>query len=68
MYNRKLENCAKFIYNENVIDKHTLKFAELSGEVSGVFKTLDDKKQQSALREAPPSERVPQTALESLLP
>jgi Fic family protein len=49
MYNWELENWAKFIYNENVIDKHTLKFAELSGEVFGVFKTLDDKKQQTEI-------------------
>jgi Fic family protein len=49
MYNWELENWAKFIYNENIIDKYALKFTELSSEVFGVFKTLDDKKQQNEI-------------------
>ena len=41
MYNWQIEEWAKFIYNEEIINNNALKFAELSGEIFGVFKTFN---------------------------
>jgi hypothetical protein len=50
MYNRQLEKWAEFIYNEKIINENALKFAELSGEIYGVFKTFNSAKQQNEIR------------------
>lgn len=49
LYNWQHKNWAKFIYNEQLIEKQALRFIELTGVVSGVFNTLDSTKQQDEI-------------------
>jgi Fic family protein len=64
MYNWQLEKWAEFIYNEKIINENALKFAELSGEISGVFKTFNSAKQQNEIIDIMISEAVKTSAIE----
>lgn len=64
MYNWEHKNWAEFTYNKQVIDKFALKFAELTGVVSGVFNTLDTTKQQNELIALMISEAMKTSAIE----
>jgi len=64
MYNWQLKEWAEFIYNEDVIGDNALKFAELSGEIFGVFKTFNSAKQQSEVLDMMISEAVKTSEIE----
>jgi Fic family protein len=64
MYNWQIENWAEFIYNEEIINKNALKFAELSGEIFGVFKTFNSVKQQNEILDIMVSEAIKTSAIE----
>ncbi len=58
MYNWQYENWSNFIYNEKLISDNSLKFAELSGEIFGIFKTFNLSKQQNEILDIMISEAV----------
>jgi Fic family protein len=64
MYNWQYENWAEFIYNENIINMHALKFAELSGEIFGVFKSFAFAKQQNEILDIMISEAIKTSEIE----
>ena len=64
MYNWQMEEWAKFIYNEEIIDNNALKFAELSGEIFGVFKTFNSVKQQNEILDIMISEAIKTSEIE----
>ena len=64
MYNWQFEKWANFIYNENVISRDALKFAELSGEISGIFKTFNSARQQNEILDVMISEAIKTSAIE----
>ena len=64
MYNWQIEKWAEFIYNENIINENALKFAELSGEIFGVFKTFNSAKQQSENLDVMISEAIKTSEIE----
>ncbi|GHT39105.1 cell division protein Fic [Bacteroidia bacterium] len=64
MYNWQFEKWAKFVYNEDVINNNALKFAELSGEIFGVFKTFNSAKQQNEILDIMISEAIKTSAIE----
>ena len=49
MYNLQLKKWADFIYNEDIINDNALKFAELLGEIFGIFKAFNSIKQQNEI-------------------
>jgi len=64
MYNWQKEKWAEFIYNEEVISDNALKFAELSGEIFGVFKTHNSTKQQNEILDIMISEAIKTSEIE----
>ena len=64
MYNWQFERWANFVYNEEIINSNALKFAELSGEMFGVFKTFNSAKQQDEILDIMISEAVKTSAIE----
>ena len=64
MYNWQTEKWAQFIYNEEVINNNALKFAELSGEIFGVFKTFNSAKQQNEILDIMISEAIKTSEIE----
>ncbi|GAP72033.1 Fic family protein [Candidatus Symbiothrix dinenymphae] len=64
MYNWQFEKWAKFVYNEDIISNNALKFAELSGEIFGVFKTFNSAKQQNEILDIMISEAIKTSAIE----
>jgi len=64
MYNWQTENWAEFIYNEETISNKALKFAELLGEIFGVFKTFNSAKQQNEILDIMISEAVKTSEIE----
>lgn len=42
MYNWQYTDWPRFVYDENIIDELAMKFAELSGRLSGTFDVLED--------------------------
>lgn len=49
MYNWQHKDWANYIYNEQVISNYALKFAELMGEVVGMFNTIESTEQQNEI-------------------
>ena len=64
MYNWQLERWSEFIYNEEIISNNALKFAELSGEIFGIFKTFHSTKQQNEILDIMISEAIKTSAIE----
>jgi len=64
MYNWQFEKWPEFVYNENIISKNTLKFAELSGEIFGIFKTFNSAKQQNEILDIMISEAIKTSEIE----
>jgi len=64
MYNWQLEKWAKFVYNEYIISNNALKFAELSGEIFGIFKTFNSAKQQNEILDIMISEAIKTSEIE----
>ncbi|MDR0544114.1 MAG: DUF4172 domain-containing protein, partial [Odoribacteraceae bacterium] len=64
MYNWQLEKWAEFIYDEGIIKDNALKFAELSGEMFGIFKTFNSARQQGALLDMMVSEALKTSEIE----
>jgi Fic family protein len=64
MYNWQIKNWADFVYNEEIISNNALRFAELSGEIFGVFKTFNSAKQQNEILEIMISEEIKTSAIE----
>jgi Uncharacterized conserved protein len=64
MYNWQFEKWAEFIYNENIISINALKFAEISGETFGVFKTFNTEKQQNEILDIMISEAIKTSEIE----
>ena len=64
MYNWQIEKWAEFVYNEEIISSQALKFAELSGEIFGVFKTFNSAKQQNEIIDIMISEAVKTSEIE----
>ena len=64
MYNWQIEKWAEFIYNEKIINNNALRFAELSGEIFGVFKTFNYVKQQNEILDIMISEAVKTSEIE----
>jgi len=64
MYNWQIEKWAQFIYNEEVINNNALKFAELSGEIFGVFKTFNSTKQKNEILDIMISEAIKTSEIE----
>ena len=64
MYNWQLEKWAEFVYNEDIISNNALKFAELSGEIFGVFKTFNSAKQQNEILDIMISEAIKTSEIE----
>ena len=64
MYNWQIEKWAEFVYNEEVINANALKFAELSGEIFGVFKTFNSAKQQNEILDIMISEAIKTSEIE----
>jgi len=64
MYNWQYENWSNFVYNEDVISNNSLKFAELSGEIFGIFKTFNSAEQQNEILDIMISEAVETSKIE----
>ena len=64
MYNWQFEKWAEFVYNEAIISRNALRFAELSGEVFGVFKTFNSAKQQNEILDMMISEAIKTSEIE----
>ena len=64
MYNWQIEKWAEFIYNEEIISNNALKFAELSGEIFGMFKTFNSAKQQNEILDIMISEAIKTSEIE----
>jgi len=64
MYNWQTEKWPEFIYNEEIISNNALTFAELSGEIFGVFKTFNSAKQQNEILDIMISEAVKTSEIE----
>ena len=64
MYNWQIKKWAEFIYDEEILSSNTLKFAELSGEIFGVFKTFNSVKQQNEILDIMISEAVKTSEIE----
>jgi len=64
MYNWQFEKWAKFICNEEIINDNALKFAELSGEIFGVFKTFNSVEQQNEILDIMISEAIKTSEIE----
>jgi Fic family protein len=64
MYNWQSERWAKFVYNEEIISNNALKFAELSGEIFGIFKTFNSAKQQNEILDIMISEAIKTSEIE----
>ncbi|MDR0428121.1 MAG: Fic family protein [Dysgonamonadaceae bacterium] len=64
MYNWQFEKWANFIYNEEIISTDALKFAELSGEIFGIFKTFGSAKQQNEILDIMISEAIKTSEIE----
>ena len=64
MYNWQFEKWAEFIYNENIISSNALRFAELSGEIFGIFKTFNSEKQQNEILDIMISEAIKTSEIE----
>ncbi|GHT40784.1 cell division protein Fic [Bacteroidia bacterium] len=64
MYNWQFEKWANFVYNEDIISNNALKFAELSGEIFGIFKTFNSAKQQNEILDIMISEAIKTSAIE----
>jgi Fic family protein len=64
MYNWQFEKWAQFIYNEEIINNNALKFAELSGEIFGIFKTFNSAKQQDEILDIMISEAIKTSEIE----
>jgi len=64
MYNWQFEKWAKFVYNEDIISDNALRFAELSGEIFGVFKTFNSAKQQNEILNIMISEAIKTSEIE----
>jgi Fic family protein len=64
MYNWQKENWAEFVYNEEIISNNALKFAELSGEIFGMFKAFNFVKQQNEILDIMISEAVKTSEIE----
>lgn len=64
MYNWQYDNWSKFIYDENIVSDNALKFAELSGEIFGIFKTFNSSKQQDEILDIMISEAIKTSEIE----
>ena len=64
MYNWQNDNWAQFTYNEDIIKSNAQKFAELSGEIYGMFKSFCSDKQQSEIIEIMVSEALKTSEIE----
>jgi Fic family protein len=64
MYNWQYEKWAEFVYNEELIQENALRFAELSGEIFGIFKTLNSEKQQNQIVDIMISEALKTSEIE----
>jgi len=64
MYNWQFKKWAAFIYDEEMISANALKFAELSGEISGTFKTFNSVRQQNEILDIMISEAIKTSAIE----
>jgi Fic family protein len=64
MYNWQFKKWAEFVYNEDIINNKALKFAELSGEIFGVFKTFNSATQQNEILDMMISEAIKTSAIE----
>ena len=64
MYNWQFEKWPEFVYSEDVISNNALKFAELSGEVFGVFKTFNFAGQQNEILDIMISEAIKTSEIE----
>jgi len=64
MYNWQFDKWPEFVYDEDVISINALKFAELSGEVFGVFKTFNFAVQQNEMLEIMISEAIKTSEIE----
>ncbi|MDR0618981.1 MAG: Fic family protein [Bacteroidales bacterium] len=64
MYNWQLKKWADFIYNEDIINDNALKFAELLGEIFGIFKTFNSIKQQNEILDIMISEAIKTSEIE----
>lgn len=64
MYNWQLKEWANFVYNEDVISNNALKFARLSGEVLGMFKTFNSARQQNEILDIMISEAIKTSTIE----
>ncbi|MDR2919757.1 MAG: Fic family protein [Tannerella sp.] len=64
MYNWQYSNWPNFIYNEDIISSNALRFAELSGEIFGIFKTFNYSKQQNEILDIMISEAIKTSEIE----
>ena len=64
MYNWQFEKWAEFAYNEEIINDNALKFAELTGEMFGIFKTFNYAKQQNEILDTMISEAIKTSEIE----
>jgi Fic family protein len=64
MYNWQNKEWANFIYNEDIISENAMKFAELTGEVLGVFRTFNSEEQQNEIMDIMISEALKTSAIE----
>jgi Fic family protein len=64
MFNWQHEKWAEFVYNEDIISDNALKFAELSGEIFGIFKTFNSAKQQNEILDIMISEAIKTSEIE----
>lgn len=64
MYNWQYDNWSNFVYNEGVINNESLKFAELSGEIFGIFKTFNSSRQQDEILDIMISEAIKTSEIE----
>lgn len=64
MYNWQIKEWAEFIYNEEIINDKALVFAELLGEIFGIFKTFNSAKQQNEILDIMISEAIKTSEIE----
>ena len=64
MYNWQIKGWADFIYNEEIINDKVIVFAELLGEIFGIFKTFNSEKQENEILDIMISEAIKTSEIE----
>lgn len=67
MYNWQYNDWANFLYDEDIVKNNAVTFAELSGEIFGLFKSFNTEKQQNEILDIMVSEAMKTSEIEGEL-